>query len=70
MIGACIVIGILLYRKFARRSASEPTHPKEIKQQETYAVPEPSSRTMQPPPQFTTKFIGGGCSSGGGVTDP
>lgn len=68
MIGTCTTISILLYRKYTRRNPLTQTQPKKMELQEIYAVPEPKARANQLPPQFTAKIIGGGCSSGGGVT--
>ncbi|XP_060802778.1 uncharacterized protein LOC106142071 isoform X1 [Amyelois transitella] len=73
LFGACALVSYVAYRKYVLNSKgttddnpqSCPDQPERI-----YTIPEPSERTRcnQPPPQFTTKIIGGGCSSAGGVT--
>lgn len=73
LIGACALISYWAYRKYCSKSKTTPDeipqeHPSHL--ETVYALPETRTRTScsQPPPQFTTKIIGGGCSTGGGVT--
>lgn len=71
--GACALMGYFIYRRYWSKAKKTPDeepqcHPR--RPERIYALPEPKERIScnQPPPQFTTKIIGGGCSSGGGVT--
>lgn len=71
--GACALISYFTYRRYwanqKKKSNGDPEH-QPRRPERIYAIPEPKERmsSNQPPPQFTTKIIGGVCSSGGGVT--